>query len=275
MCYRLHLFSWRHSSRSGLPYWRDSMIAFTLEISFWQTILIRVWVICRMWRLLSRRRSSGATLSSHSPSRIPIRQRVAYCYARSGPIVLPAVSHLLGERIHGVFASVTSPGASTFTCGSMECTSTSGWRTTGSAPWSDRRAAQRREGLAVADGYRESAESWKALLRELKRRGMTAPALAVGDGALGFWAAVREVWPETRAQACWCHKLGNVLDKLPKRLQPRAKRALHEMMYAESRAECESARLRFAAEYQAKYPKAVESLIALSTIVRNSPLWII
>jgi putative transposase len=119
-----------------------------------------------------------------------------------------------------------------------------------------------KELLAVEDGYRESAESWKALLRDLKRRGMAAPAVAVGDGALGFWAAVREVWPETREQACWCHKLGNVLDKLPKRLQPRAKRALHELMYAESRAQCEAARSGFAAEYQAKYPKAVESLAA-------------
>jgi len=119
-----------------------------------------------------------------------------------------------------------------------------------------------KELLAVEDGYRESGESWKALLRDLKRRGLAAPALAVGDGALGFWAAVREVWPETREQACWVHKLANVLDKLPQRLQPRAKRALHEMMYAQSRAECEAARLRFAAEYQAKYPKAVESLAA-------------
>jgi putative transposase len=119
-----------------------------------------------------------------------------------------------------------------------------------------------KELLAVEDGYRESAESWKTLLRELKRRGMAAPALAVGDGALGFWAALREVWPETREQACWCHKLANVLDKLPQRLQPRAKRALHEMMYAERRDDCEAARRRFLAEYQAKYPKAVESLIA-------------
>ena len=119
-----------------------------------------------------------------------------------------------------------------------------------------------KELLAVEDGYRESAESWKTLLRDLKRRGMTAPALAVGDGALGFWAAVREVWPETREQACWVHKLANVLDKLPRRLQPRAKRALHEMMYAERRAACAAARSRFEAEYQAKYPKAVESLTA-------------
>ena len=70
------------------------------------------------------------------------------------------------------------------------------------------------------------------MLRDLRRRGMAAPVLAVGDGALGFWAAAREVWPETGAQSCWCHKLSNVLDKLPKRLQPRAKRALHEMIGA-------------------------------------------
>jgi putative transposase len=119
-----------------------------------------------------------------------------------------------------------------------------------------------KELLAVEDGYRESAESWKAVLRELKRRGLVTPVVAVGDGALGFWAAAREVWPETREQACWCHKLVNVLDKLPRRLQPRAKRALHEMMYAESRAECETARARFADEYRAKYRKAVESLAA-------------
>ncbi len=119
-----------------------------------------------------------------------------------------------------------------------------------------------KELLAVEDGYRESAESWKALLRELKRRGMAAPVVAVGDGALGFWAAAREVWPETREQGCWCHKLVNVLDKLPQRLQPRAKRALHEMMYAECRADCEAARARFEAEYQPKYSKAVESLTA-------------
>lgn len=119
-----------------------------------------------------------------------------------------------------------------------------------------------KELLAVEDGYRESAESWKTVLRELQRRGMVAPVLAVGDGALGFWAAAREVWPETRAQGCWCHKLANVLDKLPQRLQARAKRQLHEMMYAARRSDCERARVHFAAEYQAKYPKAVESLTA-------------
>lgn len=120
----------------------------------------------------------------------------------------------------------------------------------------------KKELLAVEDGYWESAESWKTALRELKRRGMIAPALAVGDGALGFWAAAREVWPQTREQACWVHKLANVLDKFPRRLQPRAKRALHEMMYAERRSDFEAAKTRFAAEYQAKYPKAMESLAA-------------
>ena len=124
------------------------------------------------------------------------------------------------------------------------------------------RANGAKELLAVEDGYRESAESWKSLLRDLKRRGMAAPVVAVGDGALGFWAAAREGWPATREQACWVHKLVNVLDKLPPRLQPRAKRALHEMMYAESRADCETARARFAAEFQPKYAKAVESLTA-------------
>ena len=77
-----------------------------------------------------------------------------------------------------------------------------------------------KELLAVEDGYRESAESWKTALRELKRRGMAAPVLAVGDGALGFWAAAREVWPETRSQGCWCHKLINVLDNCPSVCSP-------------------------------------------------------
>ena len=85
-------------------------------------------------------------------------------------------------------------------------------------------AAAAPELLALEDGYRESAESWKALLRDLKRRGMAAPAVTVGDGALGFWAAAREVWPESREQACWCHKLANVLDKLPPAFTTRAKR---------------------------------------------------
>jgi transposase-like protein len=117
-----------------------------------------------------------------------------------------------------------------------------------------------KELITVEDGYRESAESWKTVLRDLKRRGMRAPVVAVGDGALGFWAAVRDVWPKTRAQRDWFHKLGNVLDKLPRRLQPRVKAALHEIMYAETRAHARDAIGRFAAEYGAKYPKAVTTL---------------
>jgi putative transposase len=117
-----------------------------------------------------------------------------------------------------------------------------------------------KELVAVEDGYRESEESWATLLRGLKRRGMKAPVVAVGDGALGFWAAVREVWPETREQRCWVHRLVNVLDKLPKRLQPKAKQALHEILYAESREHAEQGIHRFAQEYEAKYPKAVASL---------------
>jgi putative transposase len=117
-----------------------------------------------------------------------------------------------------------------------------------------------KEVIAIEDGYRESTESWLAVLRDLKARGMQPPALAIGDGALGFWAAVREVWPKTREQRCWVHRIANVLDKLPTRLQPQAKRALHEMMYAESRRMCEAAMQRFAQDYEAKYPKAVKAL---------------
>ena len=117
-----------------------------------------------------------------------------------------------------------------------------------------------KELITVEDGYRESAESWKTVLRDLKRRGMRPPVVAVGDGALGFWAAVRDVWPKTREQRDWFHKLGNILDKLPKRLQPRVKAALHEVMYAETREQAREAVTRFATEYGAKYPKAVTTL---------------
>jgi putative transposase len=122
------------------------------------------------------------------------------------------------------------------------------------------RADGTKEVIAVEDGYRESTESWLTLLRELKRRGMRAPVVAVGDGALGFWKAVGEVWPETREQRCWFHRLGNVLDKLPKRLQPKAKRALDEILNAPERSAAEEAITSFVSEYEPKYPKAVASL---------------
>src|SRR5213593_3935481 len=119
-----------------------------------------------------------------------------------------------------------------------------------------------KELVAVEDGYRESTESWAVLLRDLTRRGMRAPEVAVGDGALGFWAAVRDVWPATRAQRDWVHKLANVLDQLPQGLQPKAKRALREMMYAATRAEADELIDRFAAVYEPKYPKAAECLVS-------------
>jgi len=117
-----------------------------------------------------------------------------------------------------------------------------------------------KEIIAIADGYRESEESWASLLRDLKRRGLAAPVLAIGDGALGFWAALRAVYPETQEQRCWLHKMRNVLDKLPKRLQPRAKEMLHEIMEAEDRKSAQEGIARFADEFKAKYPKAVDCL---------------
>jgi transposase-like protein len=122
------------------------------------------------------------------------------------------------------------------------------------------RADGTKELVAVEDGYRESTDSWSTVLRDLKRRGLRAPTVAVGDSALGFWAAVGDVWTETREQRCWVHRLANVLDKLPKRLQPKAKQALHAIMEAPTRAEAETGIEAFAAEYEAKYPKAVASL---------------
>jgi putative transposase len=117
-----------------------------------------------------------------------------------------------------------------------------------------------KEVVALEDGYRESTESWLALLRDLKERGMRAPVVAVGDGALGFWAAIREVFPETREERCWVHKIANVLDKLPKSLQPKAKAALHEMMNAPTKADYEKLVAAFVAEHEAKYPKAAKAL---------------
>ena len=118
----------------------------------------------------------------------------------------------------------------------------------------------RKEVVAIEDGYRESTESWASLLRDMKHRGMCAPVLAIGDGGLGFWAAVREVYPQSQEQRCWKHKIGNVLDKLPKRLQPRAKAMLHEIMKAPDRESALQDIERFSDEYGARYPKAVDSL---------------
>ena len=122
-------------------------------------------------------------------------------------------------------------------------------------------AEGKKELIAVADGYRESEQSWKELLLDCRARGLTVdPALAIGDGALGFWKAVGQVWPSTRPQRCWVHKTSNVLDKLPKGVQPKAKAALHAIDEAEGRGAAEKAFDLFVATYEAKYPKAVECL---------------
>jgi putative transposase len=117
-----------------------------------------------------------------------------------------------------------------------------------------------KELLAVEDGYRESEDSWAAVLRDLRDRGLNAPKLVTGDGALGAWAALRSVFPDAKKQRCWVHKTANVLDALPKRLQPRAKSLLHEMAEAPSRADARNALERFRGVFDAKYPKAVAKL---------------
>jgi putative transposase len=117
-----------------------------------------------------------------------------------------------------------------------------------------------KEVIAVDDGFRESKESWLSVLRDLRDRGMQAPVLAVGDGALGFWGALREVFPTTLEQRCWVHKIANVLDKVPKAMQPKVKASLHEIMNAPARKAAKKAIESFVADFGAKYPKASECL---------------
>lgn len=115
--------------------------------------------------------------------------------------------------------------------------------------------------LAIEDGYRESTQSWREVLLKLKARGLNMPELAIGDGALGFWAAVDEIYPGTRHQRCWVHKTANVLNKLPKSAQPKAKEALHEIWMAETRENAEAAFDMFVNTYEDKYPGAVQCLL--------------
>lgn len=118
-----------------------------------------------------------------------------------------------------------------------------------------------KELIAVQDGYRESEQSWSELLTDLKQRGLaSAPKIAVGDGALGFWAALRKVFPETNEQRCWVHKTANVLNNMPKSVQPKAKGDLHEIWQAETRKDAERAFDDFLEKYGAKYPKACDCL---------------
>jgi transposase-like protein len=119
-----------------------------------------------------------------------------------------------------------------------------------------------KELIAMIDGERESAQSWLELLVDVKSRGMTeAPMLATGDGALGFWKAIRQVYPSTRHQRCWVHKTANVLNKLPRGQQVSAKSMLHEIWMAATKDDATKAMDKFAATYQAKYPKTVECLL--------------
>jgi len=119
----------------------------------------------------------------------------------------------------------------------------------------------KKERVAIGDGYRESKESWKEVLIGLKDRGLQAgPLLAVGDGAMGFWAAMEEVFPQTAHQRCWFHKMGNVLNALPKSLQGRAKADMQEIWMARTRNEAHAAFAKFVGHYKGKYPKAVEKM---------------
>ena len=122
------------------------------------------------------------------------------------------------------------------------------------------RADGTKELVALDDGHRESTQSWADLLRSCKRRGMRAPVLAIGDGALGFWAALREVFPDTREQRCWFHKIANVLNCLPKSAQSGAKAALAEIWNAEDREHAQVAASAFAAQYGTKWPKAAAKI---------------
>jgi transposase-like protein len=110
--------------------------------------------------------------------------------------------------------------------------------------------------LAIEDGVRESTQSWREVLLKLQSRGMNTPKLAIGDGAMGFWAALDEVYPDTRHQRCWMHKTGNVLNALPKSVQPKAKQALYGIWQAETKADAQKAFDLFLKTYEPKYPKA-------------------
>jgi len=120
----------------------------------------------------------------------------------------------------------------------------------------------RKELIALTEGYRESADSWRELLRDIQQRGLkTSPKVATGDGALGFWAALREIYPQTREQRCWVHKTSNILNKLPQSLHAKAKAMLQNIWMASNRQDALKAFTLFVQTFEAKYPKAVECLV--------------
>jgi transposase-like protein len=117
-----------------------------------------------------------------------------------------------------------------------------------------------KEILALAPGYRESTESWLSVLRDLRDRGLQQPVLIAADGNMGIWAAIDQVWPESKQQRCWNHKIINVLDKIPKRAQAEARALLVQIPYANTQQEAEKLKKRFAARYRSQFPKAVDAL---------------
>ena len=118
-----------------------------------------------------------------------------------------------------------------------------------------------KELLAVVDGYRESTQSWRELLQQLKRHGLrVAPKLAIGDGSLGFWLALQQEYGPVPQQRCWVHKTANILDKMPKSVQGRAKQLIHEMYLSPTRKAALATYDQFITSYQTKYPKATECL---------------
>jgi putative transposase len=123
------------------------------------------------------------------------------------------------------------------------------------------RADGRKELVAIADGLRESAGAWADLLRDAKRRGMRAPVVMVGDGALGMWNALGEVFPETRPARCWVHKAANVLSALPKSAHPSARKAIAEIRDAEDRDHAQTAITAFVEAFEVKWPKAVAKIV--------------
>ena len=124
-----------------------------------------------------------------------------------------------------------------------------------------------KELLAIEDGMRESTQSWNEVLLQLKQQGMNAPKLAIGDGAMGFWSALDQVYPKTRHQRCWVHKIKNVLNCLPKKIQPKAKSMLHDIYMAESKKDAQKALALFIKIYKDKYPKAVKKLADQETLL--------
>jgi transposase-like protein len=122
-------------------------------------------------------------------------------------------------------------------------------------------AEGKKELIAIADSYPESEQSWEELLLDVKARGLEVePHLAIGDGALGFWKAIRQIWDTTKVQQCWVHKTANGLDKMPKGMQAKARAALHEIDGAETKVDARKAFDLFVKTYRAKYPKATECL---------------